>query len=167
MQQLHYGAHVLDIADDLAALIMDGASDLANDGKVVNVPVAAYVAGEPGTVSLLIGAGIPLFLAPARGDQQREDPPETLESFSWLRDYLTTDYGPYPLVPATVNVDSPSGRTRASYEDVEAAAVAAMDEIAQLIIDRCEAVSHWGGDTPFDGVIESIHKRVLSKLDGH
>jgi hypothetical protein len=79
---------------------MNGASDLANDGKVAGVPVAAYMGGRPCTVSLLIGAGMPLLLGPRTAHEHREDPPETLEALVWLRDYLTSnDYGPYPLAP--------------------------------------------------------------------
>ena len=44
--------------------------------------------------------------------------------------------------------------------DDENQAREALQEIAQDIVDRCAVISHWGGDESYDGVFESLRRRV-------
>jgi hypothetical protein len=74
MKRLHYGAHALLVADDVADMVTTLSTELANAGRMSAVPIAAV----PDTVQVTIGVGVMLLVADA------PDSPESSESMeSW------------------------------------------------------------------------------------
>jgi hypothetical protein len=88
LSRIHYAGQVLEVATDLAEMISVTSTEFANDGRTIAVPVACYLQGVPSSAQMIIGQGIPILITDLPFADQREDPPDTLLAWAWIRDEL-------------------------------------------------------------------------------
>lgn len=86
MQVIYYGSQRLVVASDVGYEVSRAATEFANEGQMIGLPVACYFLGRATTVTLVVGVGVALLLDNAEGaEADLPDPPETLASWNWIR----------------------------------------------------------------------------------
>lgn len=91
MQVVHYGIHRLVVASDVADEISRAATEFGSAGQVIAIPVACYLDAKPTSVTMVVGAGVPLLIGQAEATDPQVDPPNTLASWDWIRTH-TDDF---------------------------------------------------------------------------
>ena len=66
---------------------------------------------------------------------------------------------------------APTRRTRkgtvlVELNSEERQAMAALDDAARLIAERCHILADWGWDAPYATVMQALHRRVLDLTSG-
>ena len=89
MKTLYYGMLELAVADDVANEFLRMCTEFANAGRTVDPPVACYLNAAATSMSIIVGAGIPVVVADRPFDE-REDPPMTLASWEWMKSMTDT-----------------------------------------------------------------------------
>ena len=86
MKTIYYGSQEFIVANDLANEIMRASTEFGSEGRLIQIPIACYRGNEAAEVSVIVGAGIPVMFADSKS--VLDDPPRTLEAWSWIRDEI-------------------------------------------------------------------------------